>query len=89
MSTYVDTLAKCKPGPGWRHTSSCHLIADSTNELIVFAHRIHCKVGWLKASRKGVHHFDLAPKLRELAVQNGAEEISRRQLAKMLRGTSA
>ena len=85
MSAYVDTLSKCEKRLGWRHTSSCHLIADTTDELMRFATSIGCKVEWAKTSRKGVLHFDLSPKMRELAAAKGAKEINRHQLAAMLR----
>lgn len=43
MAVYVDDLMACVPNPNWRWNQSCHLIADSLDELHAFAKSIGMK----------------------------------------------
>jgi hypothetical protein len=79
MTVYVDNLRDY----GWRHGPSCHLIADSVEELIEFAVAMGMREEWFQA--KSTPHFDLTVQGRELAVQNGAVELSQRELIQKLR----
>lgn len=75
---YVDRLRATTPKPGWRFSSSCHLIADSNNELDRFAIQIGLRVQWRQTSISGVVHYDLTELRRRLAVRRGAVELSNR-----------
>ena len=79
MAVYVDSLRDY----GWRHGPSCHLIADSVDELMEFAVRMGLKREWFQA--KSTPHFDLTAEGRELAVQHGAIELGQRQLVAKIR----
>ena len=79
MAVYVDNLRDY----GWRHGPSCHLIADSVEELIDFAVAMGMREEWFQA--KSTPHFDLTVEGRERAVQNGAIELSKRELIQKLR----
>lgn len=79
MAVYVDNLRDY----GWRHGPSCHLIADSVDELIEFAVSIGLRAEWFQA--KSTPHFDLTAEGRELAVRHGAIELDQRGLIKKLR----
>lgn len=79
MPVYVDNLRDY----GWRHGPSCHLIADSVEELIEFAVSMGLREEWFQA--KSTPHFDLTASGRELAVQHGAIGLSQRELVKKLR----
>jgi len=70
---------------------SCHLFADSLDELVSFATRIGCKPQWLhKPELRGVNtrptppHFDLTAARRARAVQEGATELTRQTLRPIL-----
>lgn len=79
MAVYVDNLRDY----GWQHGPSCHLIADSIDELMAFAVGMGLKREWFQA--KSTPHFDLTAEGRELAVQHGAIELDQRQLVAKIR----
>jgi len=75
MSIYVDPLMN----HGWvlrgRRVNSCHLLADTVDELHVFAQEIGLRRSWYqgKGSRP---HYDLVASKRVEAVLNGAVELN-------------
>ena len=71
---YVDTLAEAK----WKWGKSCHLFADSIDELHEFARAIGLKREWFQ---KGFPHYDLTTAMRKKAVSAGAQEVSRKYTA--------
>lgn len=79
MAVYVDSLRDY----GWRRGPSCHLIADSIEELIEFGEAMGLRREWFQP--KSSPHFDLTADGREVAVRNGAIEINQRELVKKLR----
>ena len=72
MGVYVDRLVDY----GWRHGPSCHLIADSVDELIEFAVRMGLRPEWFQP--KSSTHFDLNAEGRAAAISNGAIELDNR-----------
>lgn len=79
MAVYVDRLSDY----GWRHGRSCHLIADSVDELIAFAAEIGLRPEWFQP--KSSPHFDLTVDARAAAVGNGAIELDNRAFVTKLR----
>ncbi len=79
MPVYVDNLRDY----GWHRGPSCHLIADSVDELMEFAESIGLRREWFQS--KSSPHFDLTAEGRKVAVENGAIEINQRDLVKKLR----
>ena len=79
MSVYVEPCAN----HGWRLGPSCHLIADSLDELHEFAARIGMKREWFQ-NHKDLPHYDLTVKRRKEAVRLGAKEITRKELVAMI-----
>ena len=79
VAVYVDGLRDY----GWRHGPSCHLIADSVEELIEFAESIGMRREWFQS--KSTPHFDLTAGGRDLAVQRGAIELNNRELVAKIR----
>lgn len=89
MSCYVDALidwgsAWLKTSRGQRRSASCHLVADSLEELHVFAARIGLKREWSQDA-KGVPHYDLTPRRRARAVELGAVEVDRAGFVAVMR----
>ncbi len=83
---YVDTLIDY----GWKLGPSCHMIADTENELHEFALSIGLKRSWFQNSKKdGIPHYDLTTGRRKLAVSRGAKEINRRELWEMMQKYSS
>lgn len=73
MTVYIDSLRH----QGWRlrgrPTPSCHMWADSLDELLEFASRIGLRREWLQRSWP---HFDLSRGMRHRALEAGAVEVS-------------
>ena len=80
MTVYVDDMQ----APFGR-MKMCHMIADSTEELLAMADRIGVQRKWLQHAGTHHEHFDIAMAKRRLAVAAGAVEVSRLQLGRMLR----
>ena len=73
---YVDELRPVLRGPMKRYGQTCHLMADTDQELEAFATRLGLCRRW-----KHNDHFDLTPARRAKAVRLGAVEITSRALA--------
>jgi len=76
---YVDSLKSCIPNKNWKYNESCHLFADSIEELHAFASRIGLRRSWFQNSSK-LPHYDLTRARRIRAVKNGAIEVSNKFL---------
>lgn len=76
MSVYVDTLWATEPRRGWPYKWSCHLTADSIEELHQFAEAIGMKRAWFQ-DHPTFPHYDLTKTRRIAAVRHGAIEESR------------
>ncbi len=79
MPVYVDRLCDY----GWRHGPSCHLIADSVEELIEFALAMGLRREWYQPLSSP--HFDLTSDARAKAVELGAVELDNRAFVAKLR----
>jgi len=84
MSTYVDPLLEW----GWkmrgRTVPSCHMIADTLEELHAMAAAIGMKRTWFQANASHPH-YDLTPARRADAVRRGAIELDRRAFVETVR----
>jgi hypothetical protein len=78
MPVYVDS-AKNR----FRGMIMCHMLADSLAELHGMAERLGLKREWFQSH--GTPHYDICSAKKRLAIQNGAIEISRRQVVKLIR----
>lgn len=85
MSAYVDMLIDYG---GWfnkRFGPSCHLIADTEEELHAMAAKVGMKRSWFqKGGRAEMPHYDLVASRRKKAVEFGAIEIERKQICEHL-----
>ena len=81
---YVDRLRPVPFTAGWRYHSSCHMIADTLEELHTMARKIDLLPNWFQDGRNP--HYDLARHKREQAVRAGAKSITSRELIQRLRG---
>jgi hypothetical protein len=79
VAVYVDSMRDY----GWRHGPSCHMIADSVDELMEFALAMGLHHEWFQ--EKSTPHFDLTADGRAQAVAMGAVELDRRGLIRKLR----
>jgi hypothetical protein len=90
VGVYVDPMMACVPNANWRWNESCHLLADTLDELHALAGRIGLKRAWFQ-SHGTFPHYDLTRPRRARAVAAGAIEIvwTRELAAKYLRPSSA
>ena len=80
MSVYVDDMRA-----SFGRMTMCHIVADSTEELLAMAGRIGVQRKWIQCRGTSREHFDIAMSKRRLAVAAGAVEIDRRELGRILR----
>ena len=77
---YVDRLRDW----GWRLGPSCHLVADTNEELHEFAARLGMKRKWFQRY-SSYPHYDLTAGMRAKAVKIGAVELGDRPFAEMVK----
>lgn len=63
----------------------CHMIADSTDELLAMADRIGVARKWIQCAETPREHFDIALSKRRLAVECGAIEITWREMGERMK----
>lgn len=76
MTVYVDDMEA-----GFRRMKMCHMIADTTDELLAMADRIGVRRKWIQYPGHPREHFDICKSKRALAVKAGAQQITLRELA--------
>jgi hypothetical protein len=81
MAVYVDDMRA-----SFGRMVMCHMVADTTAELLDMADRIGVARRWLQKAGTPHEHFDIALSKRALAIQHGAVEIDRYQLVGIIRG---
>lgn len=84
MAVYVDNLRPCIPNERWRWLKSCHLIADTEEELHAFAKKLNLKRAWFQKHRV-MPHYDLNYGQRKKAVELGAVGVMESAVRDMLR----
>lgn len=78
MAVYVDNMQ----APFGRMIM-CHMIADTTDELLQMADRIGVQRKWIQDAGLYSEHFDVSLDRRKKAVEFGAIEITMRDFARM------
>ena len=79
MTVYVDDMRA-----SFGRMVMCHMLADSTEELLAMADRIGVARRWLQKAGTPHEHFDIALSKRALAVRYGAEEINSSRLGRII-----
>jgi hypothetical protein len=80
MGVYVDNMRA-----NFGRMKMCHMIADSTGELLAMADKIGVDRKWIQKAGTPHEHFDIALSKRALAVEAGAVEISMMDLGRKIR----
>lgn len=75
MTVYVDNMRH-----PYGRMIMCHMIADTTDELLAMADTIGVARKWLQHGGTYREHFDICKSKRTLAVKAGAVEITWREL---------
>ena len=85
MAAYVDALQVWPNARGIFRAGSCHLAADTLDELHEFAARLGMRRVWFQSGNGRHPHYDLVKSRRDRAVALGALEVSGRDLVLMWR----
>lgn len=85
MAAYVDDLQVWPNARGIFRAGSCHLAADTLDELHEFAARLGMRREWFQPGRGRHPHYDLVKSRRDRAVALGAIEVSGRDLIMLWR----
>jgi hypothetical protein len=80
MAVYVDNMQA-----SYGRMKMCHMVADSTAELLAMADRIGVARKWLQKAGTSHEHFDIALSKRALAVSAGAIEVSMMEIGRIIR----
>lgn len=84
MAIYVDEMRAAATIGGTRGFWS-HLIADSSDELAMFASQLGLNSEWLQYPGTFREHYDVTDSVRRKAIQLGAVPVTMRDLGKILR----
>ena len=79
MSVYVDDMRA-----GFGRMVMCHMIADSTDELLDMADKIGVNRRWLQKAGTNHEHFDIALSKRAQAIRLGAVPVTMMELGRLL-----
>lgn len=79
MAVYVDSM-NAKFG----RMVMCHMLADSTDELLAMADKIGVQRKWIQSKGTYKEHFDISLSKKKLALQHGAKELTRREMGSRL-----
>lgn len=63
----------------------CHMMADTTEELLEMADRIGVDRKWLQNPGTKREHFDICKSKRALAIQHGAQEVTMEGVMDLMR----
>jgi hypothetical protein len=81
VSVYVDDSEH-----GYGQMVMCHMIADSSAELLAMADQIGVARKWIQYAGTAREHLDICKAKRKLAVERGAVELTGRALFSKIRG---
>jgi hypothetical protein len=84
MTVYVDSMRA-----HYGRMVMCHMIADTTTELVEMADRIGVARRWIQNAGTHKEHFDVSLGCRALAVKHGAQEVTMMQLGRIIRAKKA
>jgi len=93
MAVYVDDMHTTPLGQfrtsSGRLYKMCHMVADTTEELLAMADRIGVQRRWLQKAGTHHEHFDITTSKRAEAVAAGAIEVTMSQLGRITRAKRA
>lgn len=81
---YIDDLNK-RYKNGSITMIMCHMIADSHSELLQMADKIGLDRKHIQKEGTQKEHFDVCKEYKHRAIKEGAKEITKRELSKMIK----
>jgi len=83
MSAYIDNMMPSIISKNWPYQRACHLIADSLDELHLFASSIGLRRRWFQ--NHSIPHYDLTESKRALAIKLGAIPLGTKEYVVKMR----
>lgn len=80
MTVYIDDMEA-----DFGRMKMCHMIADTTEELLEMVDRIGVQRKWIQYPGTNSEHFDISLGKKKAAIDNGAKAITWLQLSCMTR----
>lgn len=80
MTVYVDPARH-----PYGRMIMCHMMADTTEELLAMADQIGVARKWLQNAGTYYEHFDISKGKRDEAIKAGAVEVASRDLGLLMR----
>lgn len=80
MTVYVDDMKAT-----FGRMTMCHMVADTTQELLAMADRIGVNRRWIQKPGTRHEHFDICMSKRAKAIEAGATPITVRQTVELIR----
>jgi hypothetical protein len=80
VPVYVDNMKA-----NFRGYVMCHMIADTTEELLAMADKIGAAHRYIQNPGTPKEHFDIPLERRAVAIAHGAVEVTRREVALKIR----
>ena len=68
---YIDSF-----NAPYRRMLMCHMLADNTTELLLFAYAIGVNLKWVQYPGTRSEHFDICQSKKRLALALGAKEVT-------------
>lgn len=81
---YIDNF-----NAGYGRMKMCHMIADTTEELLKMCHNIGVQTKWIQYPGTANEHFDICLSKKAKALEFGAKEIGFRDYANMVNNRKA
>lgn len=80
MAVYIDNM-----NHPYGRMRMCHMVADSTEELLEMADKIGVNRKWIQAAGTYREHFDICMSKKKIAVEKyGAKSITMKELAQII-----
>jgi len=83
MTVYVDSIVQWPTRLRCFRQGSCHLAADTLEELHTFARRLGLRRSWFQ-DHPVLAHYDLTPGRRAAAVALGAVELEGKEMIRRI-----
>lgn len=80
---YVDPIREYGGSASFRWTRSCHMFADTVEELHTMAEAIGMRRAWFQ-NKPHLPHYDLVESRRKRALQFGAREVSLKEMVEFM-----
>jgi hypothetical protein len=75
---YIDNM-----NAPYRNMKMCHMIADTSHELLLMATNIGVNHKWIQNKGTYQEHFDICTTKKKLALAIGAKEVTMKELVKI------